>query len=183
MKKNCGAPEGVQCEWRQHPERLLPFFVTDQIKVSDEEKVIWIRQELGSGATLPEFCAKYIDIFSDRKVGAIQQKCACLKLYAQYRPGSEEASWAKEGDLPPRAMEEFQRVWNPNAPSRCHECRKPLEGKASIRDRYCSSKCRDAGFVVRCTRCTPEQKCKFCTLRAAPSGPSKLDQVLRENEQ
>ena len=38
LKKNCGEPKGVQCQWRQHPERPLPFFVTDQIKVSDEEK-------------------------------------------------------------------------------------------------------------------------------------------------
>ena len=60
-------PDGVQCEWRQHPERPLPFSVTDQIKVSDEEKVTWIRQELGSDATLPEFCAKYIGLFGDRR--------------------------------------------------------------------------------------------------------------------
>ena len=40
MKKDCVMPEGVQCEWRQHPERPLPFFVTDPIKVSDEDKVI-----------------------------------------------------------------------------------------------------------------------------------------------
>ena len=145
--------------------------------------MIWIRQELGIDATLPEFCAKYLDLFSDRKVGAIQQKGACLKLYAQYRPGSEEASWEKEGDLPPRAMEEFQRVWKPDAPSRCRECRKKLEGKASTQDRYCSSKCRDAGFVVKCTRGTLAEKCKFCTLPAAPSGSSKLDQALRESEQ
>ena len=116
-------------------------------------------------------------------VGAIQQKGACLKLYAQYRPGSEEASWEKEGDLPPRAMEESQRVWNSEAPSRCRECRKPLEDTASAQDRYCGGKCRDAGFVVERTRCTPEHDCTFCRLRAAPEGRNELGQVLRENEQ
>ena len=106
-----------------------------------------------------------------------------MKLYALYRPGSPEAAWKRESDLPPRDMVEFQRVWDPDAPSRCLECSEPLKGKPSLRDLYCDSKCRDAGFVVKCTRCTPEQRCSFCKMKAAPQGESKLDKVLREDVQ
>ena len=141
-----GPPDGVYYEWRQHPRCSLPFFVTDQVKVADAEKVVWIRQEIGSDATLPDFCKKYLELFGDWKVGEIQQKTACLLLYARYCPESEAAAWKKEGDLPPRDMEEFQRVWNPKAPSRCRECRKALD-TTSIRDAYCSSKCEDATLV------------------------------------
>jgi len=179
-------PSDVQCQWRQHPERPLPFFVIDQEKVHDEEKVIWIRQEIGSNATLPELCAKFIELFGDKLRGPVPQKALCLKLYAMYAPDSREAAWKKEGDLPPRDMVEFQRVWDAEAPNRCLECRKPLEGTAaSFRDSsYCSDKCKRAGVVATCTRCTPEQKCRYC--QSAPSGKrkytSKLDEAIHQGE-
>jgi len=175
-------PDGVQCQWRQHPERPQPFFVIDQEKVSDEEKVLWIRQELGSNATLPELCAKFIELFGDKLRGPVPQKALCLKLYAMYAPDSREAAWKKEGDLPPRDMVEFQRVWDAEAPNRCLECRKPLEGTAaSFRDSsYCSDKCKCAGVVATCTRCTPEQKCRYCQL--APSGKRKYTSKLDQGE-
>ena len=47
---------------------------------------------------------------------------------------------------------------------------------------YCSQKCSDAGYSVRCKRCTPERKCSFCSMKAAPVGQRRLDKVLRENE-
>jgi len=187
--KEGAPPDGVKSQWRQHPERPQPFFVIDQEKVSDEEKMIWIRQELGSDATLSQFCAKYIELFGARKVGEIQQKGACLKLYALYAPDSREAAWKKEGDLPPRDLVEFQRVWNPEAPNRCLECRKSI-GNKSDRDTYCSDKCKRAGVVATCTRCTPERKCLYCT--AAPSwsalgkrkfDTSKLDEAIRRSEE
>ena len=174
-------PFAPTCTWSQHPARPLCFFVIDQDKIADEEKVTWLRQELGGEAQLPDFCAKYLQLFSSRKVGEIQQKGACLKLYAMYRPDSPEAAWKKEGDLPPRDMAVFQRVWNPKAPERCIECRKTIEGRVSIKDSYCSNSCRDAGIIVKCKRCTPERKCSFCSMKAAPAGEGRLDQVLRDN--
>ena len=172
----------VQYMWLQHPSTPLPFYVVDQLKPSDQEKVTWIRQELGGGATLPDFCAMYLELFGQKKAGVIQQKGHCLKLYGMYHPTSEEAKWKREGELPPLVMQEFQRVWEPTAPSRCHECRKPLKS-LSRQDHFCSGKCRDAGFVVACVRCTAERACEFCTLRAAPSGQSKLDQALRQGQE
>ena len=179
-----GAEQGTSAEpWYQHPTQPLPFFVIDQDKVSDGEKVIWLRQELGSSAALTQFAAKYIQLFGSRKVGEIQQKGAVLKLYALYLPDSPEAAWKKEGDMPPRDMVEFQRVWNPEAPNRCQECRKAIRGKPTLRDVYCDSKCRDAGVAVKCTRCTPERKCGFCSMKAVSQGGSKLGEMLRENMQ
>ena len=46
---------------------------------------------------------------------------------------------------------------------------------------YCSQKCSDAGFVVKCKRCTLERKCAFCNMKAAPLGERPLDKALREN--
>ena len=42
----------------QHPERPLPFYVIDQIKVPDAEKLQWLKEELGADADLPTFSAK-----------------------------------------------------------------------------------------------------------------------------
>ena len=143
---------------------------------------------------MPELCAKFIELFGARKVGEIQQKGACLKLYALYAPGSREAKWKKESDLPPRDLVEFQRVWDPQAPDRCLECCKAIEARASpetrrsavgapgLRGSHCSIACKRAGLVVTCTRCTPERKCAYCGPRA-PLGSSKTDEALRENEQ
>jgi hypothetical protein len=175
----------VRFQWRQHPELPLPFFVTDQIKVSDEEKVVWIRQEIGNDAELAAFSVKFLELFGDRLRGAVPQKSACLKLFGVYSDAAPD--WRKECDLPPNVLQDFQRVWEPAAPERCLECNKraapgtkhPLRrlGRA-----YCSLKCSDAGTIVGCKRCTPERKCGFCSLKPAPLGESRLDQVLRENE-
>ena len=173
----------VQYMWLQHPSTPLPFYVVDQLKPSDQEKVTWIRQELGSGATLPDFCAMYLELFGQKKAGVIQQKGHCLKLYGMYHPTSEEAKWKREGELPPIVMQEFQRVWEPTAPSRCHECRKPLKNQ-SRQDHFCCDKCRDAGFVVACVRCTAERTCAFCTSSASDRalGQSRLDDALRQSQ-
>ena len=130
---------------------------------------------------MPELCAKFIELFGAKKVGEIQQKGACLKLYALYAPGGPEAAWKKEGDLPPREMVEFQRVWDPNAPERCLECRKPIATRPAVSGSYCGIACERAGLIVTCTRCTPEGKCSFCKLKPAPLRKSKLDEALRQN--
>ena len=183
MKERCGAPpKGVCYTWRSHPERPLPFYVIDQDKIGDEEKVLWLKQEIGGDATLPEFCAKFVELLGNKLRGVVPQKAACLKLYALYRPESREAAWKKECDLPPGDLAEFQRIWDTRAPNRCLECGKAIRGASSNRDLYCSDKCQEAGFVFKCARCTPEQKCSFCTMAPPPKGASNLDQALRENQ-
>jgi hypothetical protein len=175
-------PNGVRCRWRQHPERPLPFFVIDHEKLADQEKVLWMRQDLGDEAALPEFSAKYVDLFGSKRVGVMPQKTACLKLYAMYAPGSAAAAWKKEADLPPSDLAEFQRVWDRSAPLRCKECSKRLPEGASAVRRFCDEKCREAGVLVVCKQCTPEQKCSFCRLKPAPRGERILDQALSENQ-
>ena len=193
LRARCAAaPEGgVRCWSRQHPERPLPFFVIDQKKVADSEKVVWIRQELGGGAALPEFSRKYIDLFGERKVGAAQQKAACLKLYALYRPG---AAWKKESDIPPSERRHFQAVWGDNR-DLCDECGKasapgkehPLRARGR---RFCSQACKTAGVVSQCKRCTPQQTCSLCRTVAAcrrkrrveTAFTEEIDAFLVENE-
>ena len=94
----------------------------------------------------------------------------------------EGLDWKKERDLPPKVLQEFERVWDSAAPERCLECNKraapgrkhPMHvlGKA-----YCSQQCSDAGFVVKCKRCTLERKCAFCNMKAAPLGERWLDNM------
>lgn len=195
LRARCAAaPEdGVRCEWRQHPERPLPFFVIDQKKVFDDEKVVWIRQELGGSATLPEFSRKYIDLFGERK-GVAQQKAACLKLYAMYRPDAEAAAWKIESDIPPPEWRHFSAVWG-DSRDICDECGKvsepgeehPLRARGN---HFCSQACKTAGVVSQCKRCTPQQTCSLCRTVAAcrrkrrveTAFTEQIDAFLVENE-
>ena len=180
-----GDPLAPAMSWMQHPDRPLPFYVVDQEKMPDSDKVVWIRQEIGNDAELTAFSVKFLDLFGDRLRGPVPQKSACLKLFGVYSDAAP--GWRKECDLPPNVLQQFERIWEPAAPERCLECNKraapgtkhPLRrfGRA-----YCSSKCSDAGAIVVCKRCTPERKCGFCSMKPAPSGERRLDKVLRENE-
>ena len=186
LRARCAAaPEdGVRCEWRQHPERPLPFFVIDQKKVADDEKVVWIRQELGSGATLPEFSRKYIELFGERKVGAAQQKAACLKLYALYRPDAEAAAWKIESDIPPPGWRHFSAVWG-DTRDICDEGGKvsepgeehPLRARGN---HFCSQACKTAGVVSQCKRCTPQQTCSLCRTVAASARKRRVETAFTE---
>jgi len=136
--------DDVRFQWRQHPERPLPFFVTDQLKISDDEKVLWIRQEIGNDAELTAFAVKFLDLFGDKLRMQTTQKASCLKVFEMY--SDEGLGWRKESDLPPNVLQEFERVWEPAAPERCLECNKraavgtkhPMRrlGRA-----YCSQEC------------------------------------------
>eukprot|EP00969_Alexandrium_andersonii_P093087 4109671-Alexandrium_andersonii.AAC.1 len=42
-----GAPE---VQWLQHPTRPLPFYVLDWQRCPVDEKLLWLRQELGEDA-------------------------------------------------------------------------------------------------------------------------------------
>ena len=139
----------------QHPERPLPFYVIDQKKVPDAEKLAWLKQELGADADLPRFAATFCSLFEDKIRGGIPQKAKALALYARYVPeGSEARGWRKESDLPPAELEAFQKVWGP-APRRCRECNKALSEDAPIQQLFCDMACQSAGQMTSCVTCAP----------------------------
>jgi len=142
------------CAWRQHPTAPLPFFVRDYAKWPDDEKLAWLRQELGGSADLQEFAQRWLELFSDTKRGVPQQKAACLKLFCEY----SGSTWRKEVDLPPDELTAFQRVWDPVAPERCSECSRaaPPPGRFPLRRGgrpFCSETCACAGKRLACRGC------------------------------
>lgn len=152
----------------------------DMPKLPCAEKVLWLREELGDDASLPEFCRKFLELLGDKIAGQVPQKAACLKLYALYRPESPEAAWKAERDLPPRELVEFQRVWAPNAPARCEECCRPL--RDSGRQRFCGDRCENAGVLRSCNLCKRKgAPCSTCRLLKRtwepPSPPTRLDRL------
>ena len=142
------------CAWRQHPTAPLPFFVRDYTKWPDDEKLAWLRQELGGSAGLQDFAQRWLELFSDSLKGAVPQKAACLKHFGEY----SGSAWRKEVDLPPDELTAFQRVWEPDAPERCSECSKaaPPAGRHPVRPGgrpFCSQACARAGKRVACRAC------------------------------
>ena len=49
----------------------MPFFVIDQRNVPDDEKLAWVRQELGNDAELPDFAAKFVELFGNKVRGKV----------------------------------------------------------------------------------------------------------------
>jgi len=161
--------------WYPHPTRPLPFYVVDQVKVPEADKLAWMQQELGDDVKLPTFAAKFLELFGEKLRGAVTQKAACLKLFAQYAPeGSEARAWKKECSLPPADLEEFQRVWDPSAPDRCRRCSKALASNSaqSAGVRYCSE-CAGASVTIACKWCAFETrgKCPNCGWKMRPPVP------------
>ena len=110
----------------------IPFYVLESKKISEEEKLWWIQQEIGSDATLTEFAKYFVFIFADciRDEKKLKQKIN--ELYCTYK------------DLPKRNLEDipnqdkgpFHRIWNEKAPDYC-ECGAKIKENAQ----YCQ-KCR-----------------------------------------
>ena len=142
--------EGLpRTQYWQHPTRGRAFPVVDLRKPSDEEKLAWMRQELGERARLIDFAHKYLELFRSKVCSEAAQKASAIRLYAQYA-GS---GWKKESDLPPALLTDFQQVWNPDAPERCRECAKALVGVWPITHAYCSDACKKAGIETVCRHC------------------------------
>ena len=120
----------------------------DQKKPCDAEKLEWLRQELDGDAVLPDFAAKFVELFGESNISTvIQQKSVCLRLYAKY----SGARVRKESDLAPEDLEGFQQVWDKDAPKRCYECNKATPPGA--RENRCSPECRGAGKKLACRVC------------------------------
>jgi len=171
---------------QQHPTRPLEFYVTDK-NMQEDDKLEWMKQELGNDADLPTFAAKFLELFSEKVHGDMPQKLACMKLFNAYRG----ACYKKESDLPPAELEAFQKVWDPNAPMRCRHCPKTLPAGSSMREPYCNIKCRDANKKIRCWRffkpedpCPGEvvwrDSCRVCTF--CGQGQEEADRVERANK-
>lgn len=137
--------------WLQHPERPLPFFVINPKNLSEEERLAWVKQELGKAEVdLEDFARKFVSIFGVAPNRQTYQKALCIRLFAQYQ--AEPVGWKLECDLPPCELERFQRVWNPKAPGRCLECSTKLE--VGTKGDYCDEACRNARMIIgACVEC------------------------------
>ena len=169
------APFARLVRWQQHPTNPLPFYVIQQRRVSNEEKLVSLRQELGRDAGLSDFARKFLELFGESVQTPCQQKALVLKIFAAYVPEDSPArGWRKESDVPPADLVGFQRVWNPDAPARCHECGKALAGKCPITRTHCSEACRLAGMRAVCARCKRavddpvHPYCPVCKLGSPP---------------
>lgn len=193
-------PFAPTCVWHQHPTRPLPFYVIDQQKVSDEDKLAWIKQELGMEATLPELAAKFVELFGAKLKDTWAQKSACLKLWGLYAaqgvtcekgpdgqwrwvPDPKEGvGWKKEVDVPPKLRAEFKRVWDKDSPDICAECGKDMVERGE----YCSVACAHAGTKNVCKNCNVELDaahpyCVTCK-RGTPAKPGLLSSARKFKE-
>ncbi len=189
-------PFAPTCEWQQHPTRPLPFYVVDQVKVSEADKLAWMQQELGDDVKLPTFAEKFMELFGDKLRGGVPQRAACLKLFRQHAPDSTRA-WKTEGDhqpkesdLPPADREAFLRVWDPSVKC-CRDCGTRHERRGgycsdTCAGGYCSDTCAAAGVIVACRECkatldpatlvptTPARPCAFCGPKGGKRGHGLL---------
>jgi hypothetical protein len=184
-------PDRPACAWRQRPTAPQPFFVQDYKRWSDEDKVAWLRQELGDRADVQDFARKWLELFGDA-TGAASPKAASLKLFGLY----SGSPWRKEADLPPAGLTEFQRIWDPAAPERCSECSKaaPPHERFSLRRLgrcFCSEACACVGEHLACRRCggpvdVVHPRCTTCGWGFVPepprSNPNRLDAFIERNE-
>jgi hypothetical protein len=180
-----------RCAWRQHPTVPLPFFVRDYTKWPEEEKLAWLRQELGGSADLPDFAQLWMELFADTKRGTVPQKASCLKLFGDY----SGSAWRKECDLPPDEFTAFQRIWDPAAPERCSECSRgaPPLGRFPLHRvgrPFCSEACAQAGKHLACRGCggpvdAVYPRCSDCNWGLEPKPAAKggaIQDVLERNE-
>ena len=169
--------------WSSHPTRPLAFTVIDQRNVPEDEKLAWMRQELGNDAELPEFAAKFAELFGDKVRGTVPQKAACLRLYGLYRP--DVRGWAREHDLPPADQEAFRRVWGDDR-KLCRECASVVGEPGKL---FCSAECENAGVVAACRKCEAPLDpawpyCAECKIGSAqplkvPKGDTALHKGLK----
>ena len=174
----------------QHPVRPLPFYVIDN-QVSEKEKLLWLRQEIGECASLPDFASTYLGLFGDQVHTPPKQKENVLQLFGLYSPvDSPACSWRKCSDLPDDLLGDFLRVWDPNAdpPRRCRACPKVLADNVALTCHYCSDVCRDAGTLVTCRLCEREKGAArpgecicYTTAPIKPSGNNPIAEAINHN--
>ena len=176
--------DAPRCKWNKRKDSANPFFYVVDVKcMRAEEKLEWIRQEVGDEADLVGFATAFLDIFGSKIHKTNDQKKAVFDLFAAYS-GNPKASPMKESQLPPAERSSFQRVWDKNAPNLCEHCGKAL--RKGVKD-FCSAQCRLAGRIVTCRFCGIEVKnfyCPSCKRGVDVTGPmtDQRSLILRAQE-
>ena len=114
------------------PNRATSVLRFGKQKIPEEEKLLWIQQEIGSDANLTEFAKYFLFIFADciRDDQKLKQKIN--ELYCTYKKLPKR----KLEKIPNRDKGPFHRLWNKDAPDYC-DCGKKISANA----RYCQ-KCQ-----------------------------------------
>ena len=165
-----------------HCEGWDPYECDCGIRLCELCRQPWIRQEIGDEADLIAFAEKWRERFGEKIRGDVPQKAACLRLFAQYQPPEgRHGAWKNESDLPPDVLEQFQRLWDADAPERCRECAKASAPgqRHPVRHYgrpYCSDECRWAGISLACSHCgrpvnTEWAYCTECKWGLPPPAP------------
>ena len=127
-------------------------------KTRPAEKLEWIVSELGEGADLLDFARKYRELFGEKT-----QKANCLDLYRQYAniakteecgpyptlADARKLSYSMECQVPPEELEAFQKLWDKDAPRRCHENSCELPADAPLGQHFCAEHA-NAGKTITC---------------------------------
>ena len=122
---------------------------------SNENKLEWLIMELGHEANLVDFASKYLELFRDTRT--TRQKDGCLELFRKYANIAEtkdkgdytdvrtaqKLAYSKESQIPPRELQEFQALWDEDAPNRCEECNTRIDNA----ERFCK-KHQNSGKVI-----------------------------------
>ena len=147
----CVAPQ--KCFFWEHPLRPLPFFVLDQEKPNDPEKLEWLLEELdGVDIDIHLFSKTFLKLFGSNYSTETAQKTTVLRLF-----GKHQGRKLKKGiDLPPEELEWFELAWNPDAPARCRACSGPVaDVRAGWHSEapYCGDKCKLGVLKLTCKTC------------------------------
>ena len=159
--RHCCVARGIDTkELYVCPEGDVIIHMLDYTKYNDDLKLELITMEIGGEADLQSFSKAYLKFFGDL-VTKHNQKQYCLLLYRRYAKISEvddkgayedletarSSAYTKESRIPPSELQNFQRLWDKNAPSRCLHCNAAVpDGRT-----YCKQH-QAAGFKLSCKR-------------------------------
>jgi hypothetical protein len=131
--------------WWQGAYTPEPFYVSNPPKPRMDLQVEWMRDELPLGASLVDFARACKRFLYNGVSSKPHFRRHCLELYRLYNPGftarKECALLRTHG---PEALETFQRVFDPSAPSRCRWCARAIEVvQGGPYELVCSNRCEE----------------------------------------
>ena len=154
-----------------HPNHQPASCYVADLQMDDDIKLEWLAQELGDEANLTDFAKKFKELFGE-KLKRKMQKPRCLELYRRYAkietskdlkqgpyaPRAEEHNrlaqkmrYSMQAQVPPEELEEFEKLWDEDAPRRCHECNCELPADTPPEQHLCTNHI-DAGKQITCGR-------------------------------
>ena len=159
----------VETRYEVHPSHQPAKFYVTHGQMEDTVKLEWLAHQLGDDADLLVFARMYHKLFGEQG-GVAAQKGKCLKLYRQYAniakrsdlgrgPYSTVAEarkklYSMECQVPPDELEEFQQIWDADAPRRCYETNSELPAGTPLGQHFCSPEHAHAGKQIFCTSVT-----------------------------